>query len=100
MELLEISDFFIVHLLSFSSFVEKLTEFLRLFVALHLHRLEESHKFSPVREFLNLLFKYTFHTALEQFYRCLEVWSIFLDHMHNRGTPTERLIHLKVVYNC
>jgi len=84
----------------FSSFVEKLTEFLRLFVALHLHRLEESRKFSTVREFLNLLFKYTFHTALEQFYRCLEVWSIFLDHMHNRGTPTERLIHLKVVYNC
>lgn len=72
------------------SFVEKLTEFLRLFVALHLHRLEESQKFSPVREFLTLLFKYTFHTALEQFYRCLEVWSIFLDHMHNRGTPTER----------
>ncbi|PNF22047.1 Exportin-6 [Cryptotermes secundus] len=72
------------------SFVEKLTEFLRLFVALHLHRLEESQKFSPVRDFLSLLFKYTFHTALEQFYRCLEVWSIFLDHMHNRGTPTER----------
>ncbi|XP_021927529.1 exportin-6 isoform X3 [Zootermopsis nevadensis] len=72
------------------SFLEKLTEFLRLFVALHLHRLEESQKFSPVQEFLSLLFKYTFHTAREQFYRCLEVWSIFLDRMHNRGTPKER----------
>ncbi|KAJ9592278.1 hypothetical protein L9F63_001174, partial [Diploptera punctata] len=71
-------------------FLEKLTEFLRLFVALHLHRLEESQKFSPVREFLTLLFKYTFHTDLNQFYRCLEVWSIFLDHMHVRGTPTEK----------
>ncbi|PSN44668.1 Exportin-6 [Blattella germanica] len=72
------------------SFLEKLTEFLRLFVALHLHRLEDSNKFSHVRDFLTLLFKYTFHTGLEQFYRCLEVWSIFLDHMHIRGTPTER----------
>jgi hypothetical protein len=76
--------------LYFSSFLEKLTEFLRLFVALHLHRLEENQNFSPVQEFLTLLIKYTFHTAREQFYRCLEVWSIFLDHMHNRGTPKER----------
>ncbi len=41
------------------SYVEKFTEFMRLFVSIHLHRFESNSQF-PVLEFLALLFKYTF----------------------------------------
>ena len=43
----------------FCSYVEKFTEFTRLFVSIHLHRFENNTQF-PVLEFLALLFKYTF----------------------------------------
>ena len=40
-------------------YVEKFTEFLQLFVSIHLRRFEANSNF-PVLEFLTLLFKYTF----------------------------------------
>jgi hypothetical protein len=46
-------------LVSFS-YIEKFTDFLRLFVSVHLRRIESYSQF-PVVEFLTLLFKYTFH---------------------------------------
>ncbi|KAL0617026.1 Exportin-6, partial [Plecturocebus cupreus] len=42
------------------SYIEKFTDFLRLFVSVHLRRIESYSQF-PVVEFLTLLFKYTFH---------------------------------------
>lgn len=42
------------------SYIEKFTDFLRLFVSVHLRRIESYSQF-PVVEFLALLFKYTFH---------------------------------------
>ena len=44
--------------LSFS-YIERFTDFLRLFVSIHLRRFESNSQF-PVVEFLALLFKYTF----------------------------------------
>ena len=44
------------------AFLEKCTEFLRLFVSVHLRRFETSRDF-PMMEFLALLFKYTFKQA-------------------------------------
>ena len=41
------------------SYVDKLTEFVRLFVSVHLPRIEHNSQF-PVIEFLAVLFKYTF----------------------------------------
>jgi len=41
------------------SYVDKLTEFLRLFVSVHLPRFERSPQF-PVIEFLAVLFRFTF----------------------------------------
>ncbi|ELK10904.1 Exportin-6 [Pteropus alecto] len=45
------------------SYIEKFTDFLRLFVSVHLRRIESYSQF-PVVEFLTLLFKYTFHQML------------------------------------
>lgn len=42
------------------SYVEKFTDFLRLFVSVHLRRIESNAQF-PLVEFLALLFKYTFN---------------------------------------
>lgn len=47
-------------LLVLFSYIEKFTDFLRLFVSVHLRRIETYSQF-PVVEFLTLLFKYTFH---------------------------------------
>ena len=45
------------------SYVEKFTEFLRLFVSIHLRRFENNNMF-PILEFLSLLFKYTFKQVI------------------------------------
>lgn len=45
------------------SYIEKFTDFLRLFVSVHLRRIESYSQF-PVVEFLTLLFKYTFHQVM------------------------------------
>ncbi|KAG7492044.1 hypothetical protein MATL_G00010330 [Megalops atlanticus] len=63
------------------SYLEKFTEFLRLFVSIHLRRIESNAQF-PVVEFLALLFKYTFHQPThEGYFHCLDIWSIFLDYL-------------------
>uniref|UniRef100_A0A3Q3GG94 Exportin 6 n=1 Tax=Labrus bergylta TaxID=56723 RepID=A0A3Q3GG94_9LABR len=61
------------------SYLEKFTDFLRLFVSVHLRRIESSPQF-PIVEFLALLFKYTFNQPThEGYFACLDIWSIFLD---------------------
>ncbi|XP_066546307.1 exportin-6 [Amia ocellicauda] len=63
------------------SYVEKFTDFLRLFVSVHLRRIESNAQF-PVVEFLALLFKYTFHQPThEGYFSCLDIWTIFLDYL-------------------
>ncbi|XP_005096518.1 exportin-6 [Aplysia californica] len=60
-------------------YVEKFTDFLRLFVSVHLRRFESNPQF-PVLEFLSLLFKYTFkQPSIDGYYRCLDIWTTFLD---------------------
>ncbi|XP_015764483.1 PREDICTED: exportin-6-like [Acropora digitifera] len=62
-------------------FLNKFTEFLRLFVSIHLRRFENSSHF-PVLELLMLLFKYTFkQPELEGFFACLDIWGVFLDYL-------------------
>uniref|UniRef100_A0A3Q3KKR1 Exportin 6 n=1 Tax=Mastacembelus armatus TaxID=205130 RepID=A0A3Q3KKR1_9TELE len=61
------------------SYLEKFTDFLRLFVSVHLRRIEASPQF-PIVEFLALLFKYTFNQPThEGYFACLDIWSVFLD---------------------
>uniref|UniRef100_A0A8C6UF02 Exportin 6 n=1 Tax=Neogobius melanostomus TaxID=47308 RepID=A0A8C6UF02_9GOBI len=63
------------------SYLEKFTDFLRLFVSVHLRRIESSPQF-PIVEFLALLFKYTFNQPThEGYFACLDIWSIFLDYL-------------------
>lgn len=67
------------------SYIEKFTEFLRLFVSIHLRRFVGNSQF-PVLEFLTLLYKYTFQQSThESFIACLDVWSIFLDFLAHNG---------------
>lgn len=54
---------FVVVSLSSCSYLEKFTDFLRLFVSVHLRRIESSPQF-PIVEFLALLFKYTFNQVM------------------------------------
>ncbi|KAM4631697.1 exportin-6 isoform 1-T1 [Discoglossus pictus] len=66
------------------SYVEKFTDFLRLFVSVHLRRIESNAQF-PVVEFLALLFKYTFHQPTHECYlSCLDIWALFLDYLTNK----------------
>ncbi|XP_013378925.1 exportin-6-like, partial [Lingula anatina] len=68
------------------SYIEKFTEFLRLFVSIHLRRFEDNNSF-PVLEFLALLFKYTFKQPThEGYYGCLDIWTIFLDYLNVKLT--------------
>ncbi|XP_077590273.1 exportin-6 [Stigmatopora nigra] len=61
------------------SYLEKFTDFLRLFVSVHLRRIESSPQF-PIVEFLALLFKYTFNQPThEGYFACLDIWCVFLD---------------------
>ncbi|XP_040355641.2 exportin-6 [Ixodes scapularis] len=63
------------------SYLDKFTEFLRLFVSVHLHRFEEN-SHCPVLQFLALLFEYTFQQpALERYYACLDIWAVFLEYL-------------------
>ncbi|KAM6166674.1 exportin-6 isoform 1-T1 [Erethizon dorsatum] len=66
------------------SYIEKFTDFLRLFVSVHLRRIESYSQF-PVVEFLTLLFKYTFHQpAHEGYFSCLDIWTLFLDYLTSK----------------
>uniref|UniRef100_A0A3Q1HEJ9 Importin N-terminal domain-containing protein n=1 Tax=Anabas testudineus TaxID=64144 RepID=A0A3Q1HEJ9_ANATE len=61
------------------SYLEKFTDFLRLFVSVHLRRIESSPQF-PIVDFLALLFKYTFNQPThEGYFACLDIWTVFLD---------------------
>uniref|UniRef100_A0A3B4AKJ8 Importin N-terminal domain-containing protein n=1 Tax=Periophthalmus magnuspinnatus TaxID=409849 RepID=A0A3B4AKJ8_9GOBI len=63
------------------SYLEKFTDFLRLFVSVHLRRIDSSPQF-PIVEFLGLLFKYTFNQPThEGYFACLDIWSVFLDYL-------------------
>uniref|UniRef100_A0A671RZ54 Exportin-6-like n=1 Tax=Sinocyclocheilus anshuiensis TaxID=1608454 RepID=A0A671RZ54_9TELE len=63
------------------SYMEKFTDFLRLFVSVHLRRIESNAQF-PLVEFLALLFKYTFNQPSHEGYlACLDICSIFLDYL-------------------
>ena len=63
------------------SYLSKITEFLRLFVSIHLARCEQNPQF-PLLEFLALIFKYTFrHKELRGFVSCLEVWTGLVDYV-------------------
>ncbi|XP_067938254.1 exportin-6-like [Watersipora subatra] len=67
------------------SFLDKFTEFVRLFVNNHLRRFESNPNF-PVLEFLSLLFEYTFkQTSTEEFYSCLNIWQIFIDYIRSKS---------------
>ena len=70
----EVAEFLIVTfcLLVFFSYIEKFTDFLRLFVSVHLRRIESYSQF-PVVEFLTLLFKYTFHQVKHWNCPCLSL---------------------------
>ncbi|XP_064607184.1 exportin-6-like [Liolophura sinensis] len=66
------------------TYIEKFTEFLRLFVSVHLKRCESNDHF-PVLELLALMFKYTLkQPTLDGFYNCLDIWSTFLDYLHTK----------------
>ncbi|XP_064637974.1 exportin-6-like isoform X2 [Lineus longissimus] len=63
------------------NYIEKFTEFLRLFVSIHLRRFESNTQF-PVLDFLSLLFKYTFKQPTNDgFFACLDIWCVFLDYI-------------------
>ncbi|XP_006823726.1 exportin-6-like [Saccoglossus kowalevskii] len=65
------------------NYIEKFTEFLRLFVSVHLRRFEGNSQF-PLLELLALLFKYTFKQPNnEGFYVCLDIWMVFIDYLVN-----------------
>ncbi|XP_064478682.1 exportin-6-like isoform X2 [Ornithodoros turicata] len=61
-------------------YLDKFTEFLRLFVTFHVHRFEDN---IPV--FLALLFEYTFQQpVVERYFTCLDIWAVFLDFLTNK----------------
>uniref|UniRef100_A0A2C9JQK7 Exportin-1/Importin-beta-like domain-containing protein n=1 Tax=Biomphalaria glabrata TaxID=6526 RepID=A0A2C9JQK7_BIOGL len=65
-------------------YVDKFTDFLGLFVSVHLRRFESNPQF-PVLEFLSLLFKYTFRQpSTDGYFSCLDIWITFLDYLNNK----------------
>ena len=76
---------------------EKFSEFLDLFVTIHLRRLENNPQFQ-ITDFLMLLFRFTFlQPSSEGFVRCLDICTAFLDILLQRkdvpdglGVPIER----------
>ena len=88
-------------------FLEKITDFLRLFVSLHISRCQQNNQF-PLIEFLALIFKFTFQQkSVRGFRSCLDIWSCLVDYIqgsmetrpdcgaevlkkyHGRQTPTK-----------
>lgn len=68
------------------SYVDKFTEFLQLFVSIHLRRFEAHTEF-PVLDLLALLFKYTFKQPTNDgFFSCLEIWGTFIDYLNTKLT--------------
>ncbi|GAM29156.1 hypothetical protein SAMD00019534_123320 [Acytostelium subglobosum LB1] len=66
-------------------FIEKFTQFISLFVANHLKRVENNPSFH-ITNFLGLLFQYTFiQQSVEAFDLCLDIWMMFLDCLLTNG---------------
>eukprot|EP00794_Sanderia_malayensis_P009373 gene9373-10360_t len=64
------------------SYLEKFTEFLSLFVGIHLKRFEPERSF-PTEELLFLLVKYSvLQPTVQGFFHCLDVWTTFLDYLN------------------
>ncbi|XP_047503232.1 exportin-6 [Pieris napi] len=60
-------------------YLNKLSEFLKLFVSLHFKRLEAEPEFDAI-EFLSYLFQFTFQVpTCETFISCLDIWLQFID---------------------
>ncbi|XP_063825947.1 exportin-6 [Ostrinia nubilalis] len=60
-------------------YLNKLAEFLKLFVSLHFKRLEAEPEFNAI-EFLSYLFQYTFQVpTCAIFLNCLDIWIQFID---------------------
>ncbi|XP_012256638.2 exportin-6 [Athalia rosae] len=67
------------------SYLEKITEYLQLFITNHLKKVESCPKF-PVNALLEVLYHHTFQrcTTPNAYVRCLEVWSILLESTQTR----------------
>ncbi len=62
-------------------YVDKLTQFISLFVSNHLRRVEAAGSL-PVLDLLALLFRYTFmQTRMSGFVECLDIWACLLEHL-------------------
>ncbi|CAG9102568.1 unnamed protein product [Plutella xylostella] len=62
-----------------ADYLNKLAEFLKLFVSLHFKRLEAEPEFDAI-EFLSYLFQYTFQVpTCAIFVNCLDIWIQFID---------------------
>ncbi|CAH0715485.1 unnamed protein product, partial [Brenthis ino] len=69
------------------SYLNKLAEFLKLFVSLHFKRLEAEPEFDAI-EFLSYLFQYTFQVpTCSTFVSCLDIWIQFIDVLKPEDTP-------------
>ncbi|XP_059490018.1 exportin-6-A [Neocloeon triangulifer] len=65
-------------------YLEKFSEFLRVFVTNHLHRFEGNRRF-PMSEFLNLLLRFTFQQpTFEGQLVCLELWLQLISYLSSR----------------
>ncbi|CAH2096124.1 unnamed protein product [Euphydryas editha] len=68
-------------------YLNKLAEFLKLFVSLHFKRLEAEPEFDAI-EFLSYLFQYTFQVpTCATFVSCLDIWIQFIDVLKPEDTP-------------
>ncbi|XP_052741534.1 exportin-6 isoform X2 [Bicyclus anynana] len=68
-------------------YLNKLAEFLKLFVSLHFKRLEAEPEFDAI-DFLTYLFQYTFQVpTCTTFVSCLDVWIQFIDVLKPEDTP-------------
>lgn len=67
------------------SYMEKMTEFLQLFITNHMKRMESSSKF-PVNTLLEVLCHHTFQQAstVNGYLRCLDVWTTLLESTQSR----------------
>ncbi|VVC91234.1 unnamed protein product [Leptidea sinapis] len=68
-------------------YLNKLAEFLKLFVSLHFKRLEAEPEFDAI-EFLSYLFQFTFQVpSCCTFISCLDIWLQFIDVLKPEDTP-------------
>ncbi|CAH1638251.1 unnamed protein product [Spodoptera littoralis] len=68
-------------------YLNKLAEFLKLFVSLHFKRLEAEPEFDAI-EFLSYLFQYTFQVpTCAIFINCLDIWIQFIEILKPEDTP-------------